>query len=62
MSKADEMNNQPATKKSKPLYAEFEDQELLKRFRADCALNDRTVKEVTEKLVAGFLAGKFKID
>jgi len=61
MSKADQVVNQPAIK-NKPLYAEFEDQTLLKRFRADCALHDRTVKEVTEKLVAGYMAGKYKID
>ena len=59
MSKADEMKNQPAKKKA--LYAEI-DEDLLKEFKKVCVSNDISYKEVTEKLVAGYLSGKYKID
>lgn len=60
MPKADDMKNQPVTK-TKALYAEI-DEQMLKRFKIQCAVDDKTVREVTEKLVAGYLSGKFKVD
>ncbi len=60
MLKADDMNNQPVTK-TKALYAEI-DEKLLKQLKIQCAMDEKTVREVTEKLVAGYLAGKFTIE
>lgn len=54
------MKNQPITK-TKALYAEV-DEKLLKRFKIQCVSDEKTLREVTEKLVIGYLSGKFKID
>ncbi len=62
MPKADDMKITSVTKKTKPLYVEFDDPDLLRIFKAHCATNDLTVKEVTERLVTDYLASKIMID
>lgn len=58
------MNNQPADKPNKRsgnLHVVFEDQELLRKFKAQCKLDGVSYKEVTEALAAGYISGEFKI-
>jgi len=63
MSQADDMKNQPADKqkRSENLHVVFEDQDLLRKFKAQCKINGTSYKEVTEKLAAGYLSGEFKV-
>lgn len=63
MSQADQMKNQPAEKqkRNENLHVVFEDQELLRRFKAQCKINGVSYKKVTEALAAGYLSGEFKV-
>jgi len=59
------LNTQPDNKpikRDKNLHVVFEDQELLKRFKAHCKMHDLSFKAVTEALVAGYLNSEFKVD
>ena len=65
MSSANKLNTQPdnkPAKRDKNLHVVFEDQELLKRFKAHCKMNDLSFKRVTEALVAGYLNSDFEVD
>ncbi|MEY8205425.1 MAG: hypothetical protein RPR40_10155 [Bermanella sp.] len=65
MPTADNFNIQPGDKpikRDKNLHVVFEDQDLLKRFKAHCKMNDLSFKAVTEALVAGYLSGELKVD
>jgi hypothetical protein len=54
-------DNKPA-KRDKNLHVVFEDQKLLKCFKAHCKMHDLSFKRVTEALVAGYLNSEFEVD
>lgn len=54
---------QQKPKKRESLYVVFEDEDLCRRFKAECKLRGHgSYKHVTERLAAAFVSGKINLD